>query len=117
MQFNFIKMNTNSIYRNLLFIFAISLLTAGCNNDNPENFQINPEFQKHISSFTSGVISAAARIKIQLTEPYSKKITPNQAIKDDFIKISPSVKGKTVWIDQYTIQFIPDENFKSGETY
>jgi len=110
-------MNTNSIYRNLLFIFAISLLTAGCNNDNPENFQINPEFQKHISSFTSGVISAAAPIKIQLTEPYSKKITPNQAIKDDFIKISPSVKGKTVWLDQYTIQFIPEKNFSSGETY
>ncbi|HZH87323.1 MAG TPA: MG2 domain-containing protein [Brumimicrobium sp.] len=110
-------MNTYFFQRSILLIVTVTLILAGCGKDNPEDFSINPEFQKHISSFTSGVISAAAPIKIQLTEPYSKKITPNQAIKDEFITISPSVKGKTVWIDQYTIQFIPDENFKSGETY
>lgn len=103
--------------RSLLLILTLTFILGSCGEDNPEDFQINPEFQKHISSFTSGVISAAAPIKIQLTEPYAKKISPNQAIKDEFITISPAVKGKTVWLDQYTIQFIPEENFKSGETY
>src|SRR5690554_7322941 len=90
--------------RTLLLLIALTFIISSCSEESPEEFQINPEFQKHISSFTSGVISAAAPIKIQLTEPYSKKIIPNQAIKDDFIKISPAVKGKTVWSDQYTLR-------------
>lgn len=103
--------------RSLLYLVTTILLFTACSEESPEEFQINPEFQKHISSFTSGVISAAAPIKIQLTEAYSKKIIPNQAIKDDFIKISPAVKGKTVWSDQYTLEFIPEEHLQSGETY
>lgn len=105
------------IQRSSLLLIALTLILFSCGKDKPEDFVINPEFQKHISSFTSGVISAAAPIKIQLTEPYSKKITPNQAIKEDFINITPSVKGKTVWKDQYTLEFIPAERLKSGETY
>src|SRR5690554_7268894 len=103
--------------RTLLLLIALTFIISSCSEESPEEFQINPEFQKHISSFTSGVISAAAPIKIQLTEPYSKKIILNQAIKDDFIKISPAVKGKTVWSDQYTLEFIPEEHLQSGETY
>ncbi|RYM34785.1 hypothetical protein ERX46_05270 [Brumimicrobium glaciale] len=110
-------MNTYFINRSFLFFLTLTLILAGCGKDNPEDFQINPEYQKHISSFTSGVISAAAPIKIQLTEPYPKKVTLNQAIKEDFIRITPSVKGKTVWKDQYTIEFIPEKRFNSGETY
>src|SRR5690554_3158453 len=110
-------MISHFIQRSLLLLVTITLILVGCGKDSPQDFQINPEFQKHISSFTSGVISATAPIKIQLTEAYSKKISPNLPIKEDFITISPSVKGKTVWIDQYTLQFIPEEKFKSGETY
>src|SRR5690554_4466824 len=103
--------------RPLLYFVTTILLFTACSKEDAAEFKINPDFQKHISSFTSGVISAAAPIKIQLTEPYSKKIIPNQAIKDDFIKISPVVKGKTVWSDQYTLEFIPEEHLQSGETY
>src|SRR5690554_915705 len=103
--------------RPLLYFVTTILLFTACSKEDAAEFKINPDFQKHISSFTSGVISAAAPIKIQLTEAYSKKIIPNQAIKDDFIKISPAVKGKTVWSDQYTLEFIPEERLQSGEPY
>ena len=115
--FKTLTMNIRLIQRNLILMFTLTLILVGCGKDDPGEFQINPEFQKHINSFTSGIISSAAPIRIQLTEPYSKKVTPNQPIKDEFIRISPSVKGKTVWVDQYTIQFVPEENFKSDETY
>jgi len=110
-------MTKHLIQLRFLFFITITSFLFGCSKDDPEDFQVNPEFQKHISSFTSGVISAAAPIKIQLTAAYSKKIKLNQVIKDEFITISPSVKGKTVWKDQYTIEFIPEENFTSGVTY
>ncbi|WP_107038016.1 alpha-2-macroglobulin family protein [Brumimicrobium mesophilum] len=110
-------MISHSIQRSSLLLFTLIIILSGCGKDNPENFVINPEYQKHISSFTSGVISSAAPIKIQLTEQYVQKITPNQEIKESFISITPSIEGKTVWKDQYTLEFIPKERFKSGETY
>lgn len=96
----------------LLFLFLFS-----CKSKNPAEFAIDSEFQSYVSSFTSGVISAASPITIQLQEPNENKVKPNEPIEDKLFSISPSIKGKTVWVDQYTLQFIPEENFKSGETY
>ncbi|PWH87005.1 alpha-2-macroglobulin family protein [Brumimicrobium oceani] len=110
-------MISHFILRSFLLLLTLSFILSSCSDEHPEDFQINPEFQKHISSFTSGVISAAGPIKIKLTHPYPKEVSPNQEIKEDYIRISPAINGKTVWKDQYTIQFIPDENFKSGENY
>src|SRR5690554_4905803 len=100
-------MISHFIQRSFLLFLALTFILVGCSDDNPEDFQINPEFQKHISSFTSGVISAAAPIKIQLAEPFAEKVFPNEAVKEELIIISPSIKGKTVWKDQYTLEFIP----------
>lgn len=98
-------------------ILSIILLLFSCGKENPKDFEIDPAFQEHITSFTSGVISVATSIKIQLAEPYEGKIKPNIPIKEELFHISPSVKGKTVWVDQYTIEFIPEENFESDKTY
>ncbi|PKR80124.1 hypothetical protein CW751_11510 [Brumimicrobium salinarum] len=103
--------------RPLLYFLTTLLLFSACSEEDPAEFKINPDFQKHISSFTSGVISSASPVQIQLSQPYPKEIKPNQPIKEDFISISPEVKGKTVWKDQYTLEFIPEENFISGQDY
>lgn len=100
-----------------LTLFVLSLLLFSCKNEDPAEFTIDNEFQQYISSFTSGVVSAASPITIQLQEPSEQKVKPNEPIDEDLFSISPAIKGKTVWTDQYTIQFIPEENFKSGETY
>src|SRR5690554_3114692 len=110
-------MHQLSSLRPLLYLSILTLFFFACSEEDPSEFKINPAFQKHISSFTSGVISAASPIQIQLTEPYLKEIEPNQAIKENLISISPEIKGKTVWKDQYTIEFIPDDNLKSGQDY
>jgi hypothetical protein len=101
----------------LLIFLAAFILPTSCGSDSDEDYVINPEFTKHISAFTSGVISSQSTIEIELTKPYEGKFVPNEAIEESLFEISPSVSGKTVFIDSRTIQFIPDEKFKSGETY
>src|SRR5690554_7931778 len=80
--------------RPLLYFVTTILLFTACSKEDAAEFKINPDFQKHISSFTSGIISAASPIQIQLTEPYLKEIEPNQAIKEDLISISPEVRSE-----------------------
>lgn len=101
----------------LLSLFTILLFTSNCGGDSEEDYVINPEFTKHVSAFTSGVISSQSTIEIELTKPYEGKFVPNEAIKEELFNISPAVAGKTVWLDSRTIQFIPDDKFESGETY
>ncbi|MEX2485318.1 MAG: MG2 domain-containing protein [Brumimicrobium sp.] len=109
-------MNIKRLIPLLLTCTSILLFTK-CGGESEEDFVINPEFTKHISAFTSGVISSESVIQIQLTKPQEEKIEVNKPIKEELFEISPSISGKTVWIDQNTIQFIPDEHFESGETY
>ena len=101
----------------LLTLFTILLFTSNCGGDSEEDYVINPEFTKHVSAFTSGVISSQSAIEIELTKPYEGKFVPNEAIKEELFEISPAISGKTVWLDSRTIQFIPDDKFESGETY
>lgn len=111
---------SNSMWKTLLSLVSLCtliFLLFSCSEENPEDFEVNPEFKKYISSFTSGVISSVSTIKIEVVKPYAKKVKPNQPIDKEIFSISPEIEGKTVWIDQYTIQFIPTHPMHSGETY
>lgn len=100
----------------LLIAITYSIFLFSC-KQSPADFEINKDFQKHISSFSSGVLSIAHPITIQLVEPNPKQIIPNEEVEENLFKISPSVKGKTVWINQHTVQFIPEEYLESGKEY
>lgn len=100
-----------------LSLIITGLLATRCGDDDPQDFKINPEFTKHISAFTSGVISAHSSIEIRLVKPYKEKITPNVAAAENLFDVSPGIDGKTMWIDQNTVSFVPDQPFESGETY
>lgn len=99
----------------LAFIFG--LLFNSCSNPNPKDYSVDPAFKKYISAFTSGEISSTAPIKIKLAKAYTKKITPNMPVKTELFSLSPAVKGKAIWINQYTIEFIPAKKLASGKTY
>ncbi len=78
---------------------------------------VNPAFGEHISFYTAGVISSTSPVRIVL----SQNAVDSSAIgKDTSVKlfsISPSVSGKTVWVDARTVEFIPEKRFKSGQVY
>jgi uncharacterized protein YfaS (alpha-2-macroglobulin family) len=93
----------------LFFLFA-------CGDDTSE-LEMNPEFTKHIAGYTSGVVSAESSIKILLTEPYTGDFTANEPLENTLFTFSPSIEGSVVWVDNQTIEFIPESRFASGESY
>ena len=94
----------------LMLIFAVS-----CNR-NPEIAE-NPGFTTYIAGFTSGQISKQSGILVRLAEEYPEIAEPNQPLDKKLFQISPSIKGNAFWIDNRTIEFIPDDNMKSGTNY
>ncbi|MCO5269102.1 MAG: MG2 domain-containing protein [Brumimicrobium sp.] len=101
----------------VLLALILSLSLYSCKKNSLEDFRINPEFQKYITSFTSGVVSSKSAIIIQFAQPFKGTFEPNKEVKDKLFSFSPSIKGKTVWVDEYTVQFIPENKLKSGQTY
>lgn len=98
-----------------LFIYTLMLLLHSC-TAKQNLVPIDPEVNKYISSFTSGVISKTAAIRVQLAADAS--ITHELGETNlKLFELSPSVKGKTSWIDARTVEFIPNQPLKPGKLY
>src|SRR5258708_14946478 len=77
---------------------------------------VDPAFGEYISEFTAGTISSSSPIRISL----SKDIVDSSSVgreASSLFDFSPSVKGKTVWLDKRTIEFRPAARLVSGQTY
>ncbi|MGY3052071.1 uncharacterized protein YfaS (alpha-2-macroglobulin family) [Pedobacter sp. UYEF25] len=79
--------------------------------------QDNQAYAKYIESYTSGTISKTSFIRIHLANAVTGMKDLNKAETRDLFDFSPSIGGKTFWIDPQTIEFRPDEPLKSGKTY
>lgn len=118
----------------LLFLVSIPvLLTAVFGIDyatKPTIVPVNPAFGEYISGYTSGMVSRKTNIRIELAE--NNSLTPNSATSDlaiatsflpdsllleDIFSFSPEIKGKTVWINDRVIEFIPNEPLPSNQLY
>ncbi|MCD0489990.1 hypothetical protein LPB86_17240 [Pedobacter sp. MC2016-14] len=107
--------------KKLLSIAAISVVLLGLaaffffRKSKPDDY--NQAYAKYIEAYTSGTISKKSYIRLHLASQVS---TMNDAGKPDereLFDFSPSIKGKTYWIDGQTVEFRPDENLEPGETY
>lgn len=72
--------------------------------------EIDPAFAKYISAFTYGNISPESYIQIELAQEMPS-VALNTEIEEKLFSFSPTIKGKTYWINSSTLQFIPE----SGE--
>ena len=98
----------------LSFCFVLTLL-PGCK----QNTEIIPsgEFTPYISAYTGGVISRSGTIRIELTQELPV-VEINTEVKDNPFRFSPALKGKAYWVNNKTIEFVPEQNaLKSGELY
>lgn len=103
-------------YRFFTIIVALFII-HGCSNTAEEQIQIDQGFTQYISGFTSGIISKTSRIHIKLTENSKQFTQPNEEVTDDVFDFVPSVDGEAYWLDARTIEFRPEEPFKSGGEY
>jgi uncharacterized protein YfaS (alpha-2-macroglobulin family) len=100
-----------------LIVFGVAAYFIFGNRNKASKFIIDPQFAEYISAITTGVVSCETTIKVVLVEPYSGDSTKkNEAIKKIF-SFKPSISGTTRWIDDRTIEFIPDKKLKSGQLY
>src|SRR5436190_14000230 len=77
---------------------------------------VNPAFSEYISSYTSGVISSGSPVRIVLANDVVDSTSLGETSVNLF-DFSPSLKGKTVWLDKRTVEFQPAGRLVSGQTY
>jgi len=100
-----------------IIILLLSLTLVQCKKKSEKTFEVNPAFTEKIAAFTSGVISSESSIQIILAEDCPGAGESNTAIEAELFNFKPAIKGHALWIDKRTLEFRPDENLKSGETY
>ncbi len=93
------------------------LLIISCGKGVKEIPEINPEFGKYISAFTSGIISKKSTIVVQLTTDYYNPVKKGDKASSKLFHFNPSIDGTAKWIDQRTIEFTPEENLESDKVY
>lgn len=93
------------------------LLIISCGKGVKEIPEINPEFGKYISAFTSGIISKKSTIVVQLATEYYNPVKEGEKVSDKLFRFDPSIDGKAVWKDQRTIEFTPEEDLESDQIY
>ncbi|MCD8165247.1 MAG: MG2 domain-containing protein [Bacteroides sp.] len=97
-------------------ILFLSVTLHAC-KQKQEDITPSSRFASYVTAYTGGIISQSSPIRIELAaglpmvEPYSE-------LKDHPFSFSPSLKGKAWWVDNKTIEFIPDEGaLRPGKFY
>ncbi len=113
-------MNTKKITLIIVALaISVPLIAAavffGFGNDEPNS--TNPEFRKYISAYTSGLVSKTSTIKIKLLSDIVEEIKDKEALPEGLFEFSPKLKGEYYWVDDYTIEFKPEEYMPSGKEY
>ncbi len=107
------KLSTICLYA----VLALCLFVS-CNKKNTSvKSTIGSGYSEYINSYTSGVISCKAPIKITFSqEPINLK-QPGEKLSEELIRLNPSVKGDIQWLDDRTLAFIPSEKMISDTRY
>lgn len=95
----------------LLFATFFKFESRGSREEN-----INPEFAGYVSAFTSGAISSHSTIRVLLASDM-EEVEYGKELTESYFEFSPSLKGKTTWLDSRTLCFEPAEPMPSGQEY
>ena len=103
---------------NLTFLFATLLLLTGlssCRQDITAK-EMSDSVANYIYAYTSGTISKAEPIKIQLTNSVDLGLVGTE-VESGVLSFSPSIAGTAVWENEQTIIFQPSEHLPSNKNY
>ncbi len=100
--------------RPLLFCTAVVILFSCKKN---KWIEVDPAFSRFIDAYTTGIVSKTSAVRIQLANAANTTHSIGEEVKDELFDFSPSVKGKTVWIDASTVEFKPSKNLEPDQLY
>ena len=78
---------------------------------------INPAFGEYIASYTAGVLPSSTTVRIILAKEAVDSTMIGQESSVKLFSFSPSISGKTVWLDRRTVEFTPEARLTSGQVY
>jgi uncharacterized protein YfaS (alpha-2-macroglobulin family) len=109
------KMKRASFFIPVLLPLILSITLSSCK----KNKDIVPsvEYTPYVSAYTGGIISSNSSIQLELTQE-QEIVEIGSEIKEKLFSFSPSLKGKTYWINNKMLEFVPDSGeLKSGTFY
>lgn len=108
------------IEKNTILVFFILLtLMSGVASCTRSQKEIIPsaEYAPFVSAYTGGFVSQSSPIRIELVED-QPMVDLNNALEENPFSFSPSLKGKAYWVNNNTIEFVPEEgSLEPGEMY
>ncbi len=102
----------------LILLCLFFTVFQACKKNSNSDFPLSDpkDFVAYINAFTTGMISSKSSIDIELTKNFGNW-SNNQEIESNVFTITPSVKGKLVYIGNQTLRFEPNERLKQDEQY
>ena len=101
--------------KHFILTLLIGILSVACS----QNKVVLPsvDFAPYISAYSGGLISNRSSVRIEFTQDIPK-VELQTALKDNLFDFSPSIKGKTYWINNRVVEFVPDPGqLKAGTLY
>ncbi|NOR28955.1 MAG: hypothetical protein GQ540_10565 [Lutibacter sp.] len=103
--------------QHLIFTLLVSVIFLSCKNDNPQETTNNIfKFRKHIGYTTSGVVSVAEPIKIDLVNEVESWVS-NEEVSKKAISISPKIEGKLSALNSRSLLFQPSKSLEPNKEY
>ena len=102
-------------FKKFLTVAIVLALAISCKKKPTETDNLF-KFKNYISYTTSGRVSVADPIEINLADEVEGWET-GQEITDRIVSIKPNVQGKLVVKNKHTLNFIPDESLKPDTEY
>ncbi|HEY8937933.1 MAG TPA: MG2 domain-containing protein, partial [Cyclobacteriaceae bacterium] len=96
--------------------FGIYYFTNSARGNQAPSY-INPAFGEYITSYTAGVVPSASSVRIILAQEVADSSQVGQESSVKLFSLSPSVSGKTTWLDKRTVEFKPESRLTSGQIY
>jgi uncharacterized protein YfaS (alpha-2-macroglobulin family) len=113
----FIKKHLKPILIGSTAVILIGIAAFFIFKNKPASAEAKQAYAKYVQAYTSGTVSKKSFIKVQLASELSTMGEIGKPDERKLFSFSPSLKGKTYWLDAQTVEFRPDEDMESGETY
>lgn len=105
--------------KKIIFTMLTAFILLGCKKDQ-SNTDTNTsnlyDFKDYISDVTSGLISRKSDVRIVLVKPIAEW-TNDLELDNTILSVSPRIKGKVIALNNRTISFQPESEFKQDTEY
>src|SRR5882672_852714 len=98
-------------------VFALAIFYFTTGKGAKSSSFVNPAFGEYISSYTAGVVPSGSYLRIVLAQKVADSTVVGQESSEKLFDFSPSVKGRTFWLDARTVEFRPEKRLTAGQVY